>query len=75
MLILTAVNKYGEEIKDNCALSTTHQEIEFSYKGTYHTIKYKESRKGNYFILKGVRYYFKVYDNFTNKWVIDCNCF
>ena len=75
MLTLIAINKYGEEIKDNCALSITHQQIEFSYKGTPHTINYKKSRKGNYFILKGVRYYFKVYDNFTNKWVIDCDCF
>lgn len=75
MLTLIAINKYGEEIKDSCALSLTHQQIEFCLEGTYHTIKYKQSRKGNYFILKGVRYYFKVYDNFTNKWVIDCDCF
>ena len=75
MLSLIAVNKYGEEIRKSCALSITHQEIHFEYVGTYHTIKYKQSRKGNYFILKNVRYYFKVYDSFTNKWVIDCDCF
>ena len=75
MLKLVAVNKYGEEIRVDCALSITHQEITFSYNGTPHTIKYKQSRKGNYFILKGIRHYFKVFDTFENKWVIDCNCF
>lgn len=74
-LELTAVNSYGKEIKSECALSITHQQVVFSYKWTSHTIKYKQSRKGNYFILKGIRYYFKVYDNFYNKWLIDCNCF
>jgi len=74
-LELTAINKYGEEIKSECAISTIYQEIAFSYKGTQHTIKYKQSRNGNYFILKGIRYYFKVYDNFYNKWVLDCACF
>lgn len=49
MLSLIAVNKYGEEIKDNCALSITHQQIEFYYKGSSHIVKYKQTRKGNYF--------------------------
>ena len=75
MLTLIAVNRYGEEIKNVCGLSITYQEITFSYKGTTHTIKYKQSRKGNYFILKGIRHYFKVFDTFENKWIIDCDCF
>jgi len=75
MLSLVAINKYGEEIRVDCALSVKHQQIEFYYKGTPHTIKYKQSRKGNYFMLNNIRYYFKVYDNFYNKWIIDCNCF
>lgn len=75
MLSIIAVNKYGEEIKSGCALSLKHQQIEFEYKGRFHTIKYKQSRNGNYFILKGIRYYFKVYDNIENKWIIDCACF
>lgn len=74
MLKLIAISKH-EEIKCDCALSITHQQIEFCYKGTCHTIKYKETRKGNYFLLKGIRYYFKVYDNLENKWVIDCYFF
>ena len=74
-LVLMAINNYGEQIKSSCALSITHQRVVFSYRGTSHTIKYKQSRKGNYFILQGIRYYFKVYDNFYNKWLIDCDCF
>ena len=74
-LVLMATNNYGEQIKSSCALSITYQKVAFSYKGTSHTIKYKQSRKGNYFILNGIRYYFKVYDNFYNKWLIDCDCF
>lgn len=74
-LVLMAINNYGEQIKSSCALSITYQKVVFSYKGTPHTIKYKQSRKGNYFILNGIRYYFKVYDNFYNKWLIDCDCF
>lgn len=75
ILTLIAVNKYGEEIRKGCALSITYQQVHFEYKGTYHTIKYKQTKKGNYFILNNTRYYFKVYDNIDNKWVIDCNCF
>lgn len=75
ILVLIAVNKYGEEIRKGCALSITHQQIYFSYKGRPHTIKYKQTKKGNYFILNNTRYYFKVYDNIENKWVFDCNCF
>lgn len=70
-LTLTAVNKYGEEIKCGCGLSITHQQIHFKL----HSITYKQSRKGYYFILEGLRYYFKVYDNYYNKWLIDCACF
>ena len=75
MLELIAISKYGEKINDSCALSLEHQQIEFCLKGTSHTIKYKQSRFGNYFILKGVRYYFKVYDTVANKWVIDSDYF
>lgn len=74
-LVLTAVNKYGEEIKSGCVLSTIFQAIAFNYKGTPHTITYKQTKKGNYFILTNIRYYFKVYDNIENKWIIDCACF
>lgn len=49
-LVLTAINNYGEQIKSSCALSITYQQVIFSYKGTSHTIKYKQSRKGNYLI-------------------------
>lgn len=75
MLTLTAINKYGKEIKSSCALSITRQEIDFWYGGKPRNIKYRQTKKGNYFTLNNVRYYFKVYDNFTNKWIIDCNCF
>ena len=44
-LTLTAVNKYGEEIKSECALSTICQAIAFNYKGTPHTIQYKQTKK------------------------------
>lgn len=74
-LVLMATNNYSEQIKSSCALSITYQKVVFSYKGTSHTIKYKQSRKGNYFILNGIRYYFKIYDNFYNKWLINCDCF
>lgn len=74
-LELTAVNRHGEVIKCRCALSLTYQKIVFSYKGTHHEIKYTQTKKGCYFILGGIRYYFKVWDNFYNKWAIDCNCF
>lgn len=75
MLTLIAVNFCGKEIRTNCAISITHKEITFSYEGYSHTVKYKETRRGNYFLLKGIRYYFKVWDNYENKWLIDCNCF
>lgn len=75
-LELTAISSYyGEEIKSGCALSLTYQEVIFDYKGRCHTLKYKQTKKGNYFILNGIRYYFKIYDNAYNKWLIDCNCF
>ena len=74
-LELTAVNRYGEQIKSGCAISITYQQIYFSYKGKPHKLEYKQTKKGNYFTLNNVRYYFKVYDNVYNKWVIDCDCF
>lgn len=74
-LVLTAINNHNEQIKGSCALSITHQEIEFWYRGKLHNVKYRQTKKGNYFIINNVRYYFKVYDNAYNKWLIDCNCF
>lgn len=66
-LTLTAINKYGEEIKVECAISLHNKELDFTYNGKCHTITYKETRKGNYFLLNKVRYYFKVWDNYENK--------
>lgn len=73
-LELIAINN-GKEIKSGCALSITHQQIRFEYEGKFHIIKYKQTKRGYYFILNGVRYYFKVYNNFENKWAIDCDYF
>ena len=71
ILELTARNKYGEEIKTSCTLSTTYQEIIFDYKGRSHTLKYKQNAMTNYFILNNLRWHFKVYDAINNKWVLD----
>lgn len=70
-LELTAVNRHGKVIKCGCAISITYQQLYF--RG--HSIQYKQTKKGSYFILDGIRYHFKVWDNFYNKWIIDCNCF
>lgn len=65
----------GKAIKSGCALSTTHQQIHFEYEGKYHTITYKQTKRGCYILFNGVRCYFKVYDNVYNKWIIDCAYF
>lgn len=73
-LTLIAINN-GKEIRSACALSITHQQIHFEYKGKFRTITYKQTKKGHYILINGIRYYFKVYSNLENKWVIDCDCF
>lgn len=74
MLHLIARSKSGE-IRTTCALSTPRKELNFSYEGKSHDVTYKHTKYGNYFLLKGVRYYFKVYSDFSDKWIIDCDCF
>ena len=72
--IVVKSKKEIKEIRTNCILSITRKEVSFFYEGCFHKVKYKQTRKGNYFILNKKRYYFKVWDNYENKWFIDCNC-
>lgn len=65
----------GKQVKSGCALSITHQQIHFEYNGKFHTIAYKQTKRGCYILINGIRCYFKVFSNLEEKWIIDCDYF